>query len=46
MWVLVSRLINISDFNGINIASWFANYLLDMVLEDISCIATRLSLPN
>jgi len=44
--VLVSRLINVAGFNGINIANRFTNSLLDMVLEDINFIVTRLSLPN
>ena len=46
MWVLVSRLINVAGFKGISIAGWSANSLLDMVLEGISFIATKLSLPD
>ena len=44
--MLVSRLINVTSFIGINIADRFTNSLLDMVLEDINFIVTRLSLPN
>ena len=44
--MLVSRLINVAGFNGINIANRFTNSLLDMVLEDINFIVTRLPLPN
>ena len=44
--MLVSRLTNIAGFNGINSANRFTNSLLDMVLEDINFIVTRLSLPN
>ena len=44
--MLVARLINVAGFNGINIANRFTKSLLDMVLEDINFIVTRLSLPN